>query len=181
MSFETLQEAILTEARERANQVASELRVHTESEKQRITERAKGIEEAIISQAEAEGAKQARRIRQEAELAGRALVLNAKQEELDATKAALVEELTTGDSKKLLRSLLALVPKVPGTIVPGEKSADELRGLVKGDLKLADKPIRGQAGFVFRSKDSELNLTISQLADQLFIRHRATLAKILFS
>ncbi|MEX1112735.1 MAG: hypothetical protein WEC84_04700 [Candidatus Andersenbacteria bacterium] len=181
MSFESLQEAILTEARQRASRVQAEISQRSEAEKQRITDRAMAMEEAIISEAQAEGEKQARRARQEAELSGRALVLNAKQEELDATKAALAEELTASNSKELLARLLSLVPKTAGTIVPGEKSADELRKLVKGDHKLAEKTLKGQAGFVFRSSDSELNLTIEHLVNQLFIKHRAALAKMLFS
>lgn len=181
MSFETLQEAILTEARQRADQVSTQLTERAHAEEQRITARAQDMQEKIVFDAERDGDNQARRIRQEAELSGRALVLNAKQEELDATKARLADKILKEDATALLKGLLALVPDTEGTIVPGEVHASALKKLVKGKLKLSDTSIKGEGGFLFQAKDSELDATVGHLIDRLFVKHRAQIAKILFS
>lgn len=182
MSFEALQEAILAEAKQRADQISTQLAQRISAEEQRITARASALEEKVVTEAEVQADKQARRIRQEAELSGRALVLNAKQEELDQTKAELTKQLLEMNTNTLLSGLLKLVPAhTEGTIVPGQAHADALKKLIKGDLKLSDKSIKGEGGFIFQSKNSELNLTISHLVDRLFVKHRSQIAKILFS
>lgn len=181
MSFESLQKTILDEAAMQAKQVKGEIEDQIESEKERISDLAHTIEDSVAQSAEMEGVMKARQIRQEAELDGRADVLRAKQEELETTKVALREKLLSADSDVLLKALLSLVPKESGTIVAGDVHAEQLRDLMPDGCSFAEKTIQNEGGFIFTSEHTELNVTISHLIDQLFITHRADIARELFS
>ncbi len=182
MSFDTLKEAILKEARAEAEQISSALNTQASEEKQRIADKARMIEEDVIAEAEHEADRRAKLVRQEAELGGRASVLQAKEQALTEAKEAFVKNVLEQDEagiKDLLKKLLATVGYTSGTIVPGEVHLSQLKD-VAGAFDVDSESIPKEGGFIFRGEKVELNLTISHLADQLFQKHRAELAKMLF-
>lgn len=181
MSLEKLQEAILDEARQQAQTVEQQLAEKTAVEKTRVLTRARQLEETVTTRAEKEGKDRSRRMHQEAELEARAAVLRAKQTELDTTKEALKRDLLSANKKEteeLLTKLLSYVPEEKGTITAGKAHIDILKPLannyhvVSGDF---------EGGFIYTASQTELNLTFDYLVDQLFARHRAELANILFN
>lgn len=182
MSFERLQEAILTQARVRADEVSREYNTSIEKEETRIKDRAVLLEEEIINAANAEGAAAARKLHQETELSARSSVLTAKQEELAATREAFIEHVISSADKAMIKSLLNLLPSKDGEIVPGEKHKDLVSSAAKSaGYKVSSETISDDGGFVYRDASTEMNLTVRHLAEAVFSRHRAEIAQILFS
>ncbi len=180
MSYESLKDALLTEAATQADEVAERFNDQLKSEQERIAQRAKGAEEEIIAQAEADGEVEASRLHQEHQLAAKANVLVAKQEELDATQAKVTEEILDWDdaaTDDLLEHLLKLAPD-GAELTAGAKHADALKKA--GAKNITSETISGDGGFIARAADEEVNLTIAHLVAQLFIRHRAVIAAQLF-
>lgn len=180
MSLEALKKTILQEAQEEADAVAARLKEQQSSERQRILQRAQQMEEDIIGRAEREAALVARRRRQETELHARALVLRAKEEELQETQKQLLAKLLEEDPKPLLTALLKLVPEEKGIIHAGEHHAKAMRELVKHH-DIAAKTLPGDGGFTFTGKKAELNVTLSHLVASVFRKHRTAIASTLFS
>lgn len=180
MSYEALQEALLKEAATQADEVSARFKEQLATEKKRITERAKAVEEEIIRQAEANGDTEASRLHQEHQLAAKANVLVAKQEELDATQEQVVQDILGWDdaeTSKLLTHLLSLAPE-GAEITAGANHADALKKA--GAKNVSGDTIKDDGGFIARAADEEVNLTIRHLVAQLFIRHRAAIAAQLF-
>ena len=180
MSFEGLKIEILSQAKEEAKKIAADLQARTKSEESRILARARAAEEEIIREAEQEGVRQSRKLLQETELAGRATILKAKEEELLKTQQLLVDELLNEGVSDTISALLDLLPDGAGEIVPGEVHANEVKKLAKKHT-VSDQAIPGEGGFVFRGSSIEVNFTISHLVAAVFRRHRARIASRLFS
>lgn len=161
MSLAVLREKILSEASETAAKI-SRAHEHAISEaRTRALQELHGVEEGIVSAANAEAANLTRIVHQQANLSGRSLVLTAKQEALTKAKEefiSYVKDLSKEDKKSLHKALLKHVPKSKGEI---ELDADEI-------------------GFVFRGEGVEMNLTLPYLAEQLFWKYRSQLATELF-
>jgi len=185
MSFENLKEAILAEAQGRVAQIEQEYGAKLAREETRIKQRAREQEEQIIRQAEARGEQERSRLHQERQLAAKARVLEAKQDELAKAQAAVTDRILQWEGaqqKELLTSLLALLPKEKGTITPGAQHKEALVKLVHSTkLSLDDTSLEGEGGFIYRTADTEINLTIAHLVERLFVTHRAELARHLFS
>jgi len=180
VSYESLKKALLSEAANQADEAAAEIQERLRSEEQRIAAKAKSAEEEIISQANADGVVAASRLHQEHQLAAKANVLNAKQEELDTTQDAVVNEILSWDESAttaLLKHLLTLVPE-GATITVGENHADALNKI--GAKNVEGTTIKNDGGLIASSEFAEVNLTIRHLVAQLFIRHRAVIAAQLF-
>tara|TARA_Y100000310_G_C20592972_1_gene769032 strand:- start:471 stop:1013 length:543 start_codon:yes stop_codon:yes gene_type:complete len=180
VSYESLKDALLTEAATQADEVAARFNDQLKSEKERIAQRAKGAEEEIIAQAESLGEVEASRLHQEHQLAAKANVLVAKQEELDETQTKVVDEILAWDGAAtgdLLTHLLKLAP-ADAELTAGAKHADALKKA--GAKNVASETISGDGGFIARAANEEVNLTIRHLVAQLFIRHRAAIAAQLF-
>jgi V/A-type H+/Na+-transporting ATPase subunit E len=184
MSFENLREAILEEAKARAAQLQSDAGTRIAAEEDRIKKRAQALEEEITDQAEIRGQQEARRLHQDAGLRARAAVLDAKQQELEHTRRALVETIMNrdkADTTQLLTSLLRLVPDTDGTLVPGSIHRTLLEQLArKNKLTVARESIPGEGGFVFRGEEAEIDLTIGHLVRELFAKHRSDISRVLF-
>lgn len=179
MSLERLQEAILEQAEQDAKTVASQLEKEKASEEARLLARAQEVEQSVLEEAEKEAASRARRKRQQTELAGRAAVLTAKEEELQKTKEELFNKLAGEDAKTLIKHLAKHVPDEKGTIIPGELHKAEVASVLSKHT-IAKKTIPGEGGFVYRGKDSELDLTLGHLTTMLFRKYRTRLASLLF-
>ncbi len=163
MSFTALKKAILTEARQQASVIAHTASAQIDTEKQRTTNELRNMEEAIVAHARKEGQLQTRILHQQAELAGRARILLAKQEELEKTKKEFVRFLLFLDAsaqKDLHKKLEAMLPKTKGTIIAGDTD---------------------EGGFIFKSKNVKINLTYKYLTDNIFWKYRAEIAKELFN
>lgn len=180
MSLEGLREAILAEARQQADKLTSEAENQVSSEEQRILQRAKEIEEAIIREGESEGTQRAQQLHQQTELAGRAHVLQAKEVEIEKTKQVVLDQIYEQEPAPLIAALLKLVPDEGGTITAGEKHAAEVKKQAS-KLNVAATTIPNEGGFVFEGKYTELNVTVSHLVDRIFKKHRAEIASVLFS
>lgn len=183
MSFERLKEAILAEAAARRGAIQEHHQQKLMAERTRIKKAARALEEHIITAAEQEGVAAARRLRQEQQLTAKARVLTAKQAELTATQTAAAQRILDWDAAhttKLLKKLLALLPDEPGTIIPGKTHQEQLKKLVPSKYTVSTKTVPG-GGFIYQAAHSEINLTIEHLVQQLFSRHRAEIAKELFS
>jgi vacuolar-type H+-ATPase subunit E/Vma4 len=182
MSFEQLKEAILAEAEKRVHQIENEAAQARRQEEARITEAGREIEERMITAAHIEGQREASRMQQERQLKAKSAVLEAKQAELAAAQAEAVKkllEMNEQETEQLLRSLLDLLPEDEGELVAGEKHRQALRRLARGRT-VAEETIPDDGGFAFRSPSTEINLTLRHLLAQVFARHRAQLAHILF-
>ena len=182
MSFETLKKAILTEASQQVAAVEDRFAEQIAQKEGRIKERAKSQEEEIIRQAESEGETESRRLHQEHQLAAKANVLEAKQEELNTTRDEAIKQLLAQDAaatKELLESLLKFAP-ADATLIPGSEHADALKQVAK-QATVAEETVANDGGFIARSAKEEVNLTIRHLVQQLFIRHRADIAQKLFT
>jgi len=180
MSYEALKEALLAEAATQADQIAHEYKDKLTAEQARITKRAQALEEEVINQAEAQATTEASRLHQEHQLTAKANVLVAKQEELDATRDTVIAAILAWDearTQELLTALLTLTPK-DAEITAGATHATALKKA--GAKKLTSEEIADEGGFVARGAESEINLTISHLVDQLFARHRSEIAGQLF-
>lgn len=180
MSFANLKQAILQEASREAEGITARLSKKASEEKARILAQAKQIEESAVTVAELEGKRLARRKRQEAELQYRAAVLEAKEEELHALEAACVQNLTEIADAAFYTSLLKHAAIKDVTIHPGAVHVDLVKKAAKGHT-ISDKAIAGEAGFIVRGKDTEINLTLSHLVRMVFKKHRAKIAARLFS
>lgn len=183
MSFQALKQALLAQAQEQAAAIKSELQAQIAEQQQRIAARAQAIEEVIISEATEEGARLAHRIHQDAELEGRARVLQAKQEELDATRQAVVATLLglpDDETLQLLTTLVAHIPPEKGVVIAGEQHAALIKKLLPSHVSLAPETIPNEGGFIYRTDQMEIDMTIKQLVTQLFAKHRSSIAKILF-
>lgn len=184
MSYEKLQEYILEEARSQAHTLGRDLEAKRLQEEMRIRNKARQIEETILQHAEIRGQETARKTHQEAELAGKAAVLAAKQEELNATQHELLQQLVALEEdtqKKLIQRLLKHIPKEKGEIIAGSRHKKLLTGLIQSTHTLSPHTIQDEGGFIFRSKTKEINMTLSHLVSGLFSRFRTDLAKELFS
>lgn len=185
MSFETLQTAILEEARGRAASVMENWRDRTRTEEKRIRQSARELEEEIIRAAEARGSQEAKRLRQERVLEAKAFILRAKQEELEATQQAVTENILSWDEAKtrnLLEGLLMLLTdRTDGTLIPGSYHAELLKKLTdEQGIDCSEDVVNDDGGFIYRTPTSEFNVTIRNLVAQIFARHRAELAGRLF-
>ena len=186
MSFANLQKTILAQAQEQAAQVSAKHTAHLDAEQQRIKLNAAKLEEEIIRAHETSAEQQINRTRQTRQLAAKAAVLTAKQEELDAVSRELIDQLLNLDAQKtkgLLTSLLKLVPQDDqASITVGVVHEDVLRPLAKHrDIKVLATTIPQDGGFIWSAKSSEINLTIHHLVKRMFSRHRAELASQLFN
>ncbi len=160
MSLPALQETILAEARKEADAILARSRAELAKEQERATSELRAMEERIVTEATKNAQRESQVIHQRAELAGRASVLTAKQEEIDATKAeflAMLQNLPEQDKKKLYASLKKLLPDTEG--------------------KTEEHP---EGGFIFRGKGIEVNLSFPYLTDRLFWKYRAEISQALF-
>ncbi|MEO6078072.1 MAG: hypothetical protein ABIP54_04760 [Candidatus Andersenbacteria bacterium] len=183
MSLLALKEAIIAQATADAAAIAQQSSARVSDEQQKTTTALRELEEGIVQQAREEAVRQARIIHQKAELSGRALILNAKQEELETTANAFVAHLLKLDakqSKSLHESLVTTLPKTKGVIIAGEYSKEMLAG-IKMEHELSKEVIKNTGGFIFKGKNVEINSTFSHLAKQVFWDHRAEIAHELFS
>jgi len=185
MSFAELQQAIFDEASTEADQVRARYEAQLAKEETRIKEEAQRVEDTIISAAKTEAEQQARRLHQVAQLDAKAKILMAKQEELEETKRLVVAAVLVWNKEQaesLIESLLKLVPAGAGELQVGEVHEDIVNKLVdeRGDVKVSDRVLPKEGGFIFKGEDMELNVTVDRLVEQLFLKHRAKLAETLF-
>jgi vacuolar-type H+-ATPase subunit E/Vma4 len=183
MSLTALKEAILSQATAQAHAIEKQSSVRVRQEQKKTTTALRDLEEGIVGQAREEGQRKTRTIHQQAELSGRALILNAKQEELEKTAEVFVEHLLNLSAKKskaLHESLIATLPETKGIIVAGEYSKDILTG-IKTVHALSKETIPKEGGFIFKGKNVEINSTFSYLTKQIFADHKADIAHELFS
>lgn len=175
---------MLAEADTRADAIRAGFAARIRQESERIANLAREQEEAIIEAGEQQGQQAARRLHQERQLAAKAAVLQAKQQALQALQADAIKEILAWparETKSLLTALLELLPDTPGLLTPGEHSAETLSPLVaRGPHRLAKEVIPADGGFIYRTRSTEMNLTISHLVEQLCRRRRAELARELF-
>lgn len=186
MSFDTLQSAILGEAKAEASRISEDLEKQRKDHETRIKNLAAMIEEKIITQANKEAEQKERRLQQEAEFIGRSHVLRAKQQELDTTREAFLQELLKlpeEQAEHFITALFTVVPKnLKGEVIAGEHHAALVKKVAKKHgVTVASDTLHGRGGFIVRTSESEINLTTDHLVKQLFARHRAELAKALFS
>ena len=182
MSLSKLQEHILEVAKQEADDVRATLAREYANQEARITAVARKIEETIIDTAQARALQEERRLHQQAELAGRAHVLRAKQDELATTERMTVERLMGLDekhTKEMLTALISLLPKNgKGVIIPGALH-EKLLGSLTKDYKLDTHSLPDQGGFVYRDDSTEINLTITHLVARLFSMHKSEIATAL--
>lgn len=183
MSLAELTEVIFESARAEASTLKDHYSQEATREQSRITALAKAEEERVISAAQKRADAEVRRVWQEAELESRARVLQAKQKELLSLKDAAVAAIHNWNSeasKKFIISLMAMLPKEDGELVAGELHADIISTLAPARAKVSSETIPNEGGFVYRTKTSELNLTVNHLIDRLFQSRRSEIAKLLF-
>ena len=184
MSFEQLQDTILSQAKAKVEQIEQRYAKQRHDEEKRITEQARQAEESIIENAQVRGDRESARVQQERQLAAKSAVLEAKQKELAVAQEKAVERvlaLSSEETEKLLKSLMQYVPKEKGVLVPGEKHREALEEILPENVELSDEGIPEDGGFIYRSQQTEINLTVNNLIELVFERHRADLAKILFT
>lgn len=161
MSLAVFKEKILTQASTDAERLLHDNTNRVKEVRDNATHDIRMLEEDVIAVATKEAHRQARSIHQYAELEGRSLVLEAKQRELQKTKDALLLELASlseQQKQELYTVLLALVPKAHGEVIP-----------------------QSDGGLIYRGESIEINLSLSQLVEQLFRMYRSEIAKELFS
>lgn len=186
MSFAQLREALMAEAEEQAAQIRQRYDEQYAHEEARIKDRVRTREEQLITDAKEAATLEAKRQRQHAQLTARADVLRAKQAELERILQLLHQDILGWNEREttaLLTALLELLPSdhKDGTLVAGSHHADLLRSLVKRHgYHVASDTLPDEGGFLYRGSDTEINLTLSYLVQQLFARHRARIAQILF-
>ena len=101
------------------------------------------------------------------------------QEIYQKTKES-ISNLDSVDFKKFLKHLVSYLPKdKKGHIEAGEKTTKALRGLVDDEIKI-DSSLK-EEGFIFVSRDVEIDLRISQVVFQLQEIANPELIKILFA
>jgi vacuolar-type H+-ATPase subunit E/Vma4 len=185
VSLERLKQEIIGEADQRANDLSGKYKNQLQAEQSRIQQQASLVEESIIQAAQQQGDQEASRLRQTRQLEAKAKVLAAKQAELNYIRVTLINEILHWDTKKtkeLLTSLLKDLPKEQGQIKAGEKHAESLKKmLTNSKIKLNKSSIKDDGGFIFTTKDMEINFTVRELVNQLFERHKAEIARSLFS
>lgn len=183
MSLLALKEAILSQASAEAHAIKEQSSVRVSEEQKKTTAQLRELEEGIVGQARKEGQRQSRMIHQQAELSGRALILNAKQEELEKTSGAFVAHLLALDAhagKELHESLLNTLHQAKGVIVAGEYSK-EILAVCATSHELSKEILKNEGGFIFKGKNVEINCTFSHLSKQIFWDYRASIARELFS
>lgn len=186
MSLEKLQQAIKEEAAAAEKAVVDSWQEKINQATSTITQKAKGLEEELVTTAREEGQRQARQIHQNNQLNAKAQILAAKQDELKNLQEQVVANILAwpeAESKNLLKNLLEKLPKdAAGTITAGSHHQDQLKSLVKGaDLKLNEKTIKDDGGFVWHSSKQEMDLTLKNLVAGIVEQNKAKLATTLFS
>ncbi len=185
MSFAELQQTLTENARRQIDGLKESYRRQMEQEEQRIKDQARAVEESVIDNAQKEAARQASRLHQEAQLKSRAEVLRVKREELDKVIEETKRQLLSGDKNraaKLIKGLMSQLPEEEGgTVTPGDEHAELVqREAVKRGFKMSPQTIPGEGGFLFSSRDFEVNMLVGELVKNTFTRHRTEIAKILF-
>jgi vacuolar-type H+-ATPase subunit E/Vma4 len=185
VSFDKLKQALLDEAKKQADTISDGHRRDLLREEERIKKHAVQIKESIIYNAQEEGIRQAKRLHQEAQLQARANILREKQKELDITIKQATEKILawdSGEAEAIIKDLMSLVPEQEGKIVAGEKHKEiVVKEAKKKNLSVSDEVIKDDGGFVYKGKEIEQNLLISYLVQSLFERHRADIARVLFT
>lgn len=184
MSFEQLQETILSQAKAKVEKIERRYAQQRHDEEKRITQQARQAEESIIEAAQVRGDREAARVQQERQLAAKSAVLEAKQKELAIAQEKAVERVlaqSSEETEELLKSLMQYVPKDKGVLIPGERHRAALEKILPGTVELSEEEIPEDGGFIYRSRQTEINLTVRNLLNLVFERHRADLAKILFT
>lgn len=160
MSLPVLQEKILGEAKAQASAIAKQGDLELAKERELAMGELRELEERIVADAKNRALLASRIIHQKAELSGRASVLEAKQEEIAATRQAFLEmlqNLPDAEKKQLLASLKKLLPDTEGKTENHE-----------------------DGGFVFHGKGIAVDLTFPQLTDRIFWKYRAEISRALF-
>ena len=185
VSFDKLKQALLDEAVKQSDAIGDGYRRDLLREEERIKKHAIQIKEGIISDAQEEGVRQAKRLHQEAQLRARADILREKQKELDTTIKQAIQEILDWDSSKtkvMIRDLMSLVPTQEGEIIAADMHWEiVVKEAKRKSLSVSDEGIKNDGGFVYRGKEIEQNLLISYLVRSLFERHRADIARVLFA
>ena len=184
MSFAALQQALFTEGKKQVAVVRSKYQKQIAQEEERISRQARELEEAIIERANETGKLKARRIHQVAQLKAKADILTTKQDVLLKARDRVTQSVLAWDeakARRLIETLLGLVSEESGTIAAGQVHENLVRQLAeKRGLQVAQETLEGEGGFIFRSKRSELKVTVSHLVELLFKQTRAEMAQILF-
>lgn len=185
MSLEGLKQAIHQEVEQRTKAIEHRYETLMAQEQERLKNKAKQLEGEIIEQAQRQGQAELARAQQAARLAARADVLRVKQAELDRLKQAMVAQILAWPPAELhefLASLLKPLLSQKGEVVAGEKHHRALHALSQQlNFTLSQQTIPAEGGFIYRTAYQEINLTIRQLVNFLFERHRAKMAQELFS
>ena len=167
MSFDKLKQALLDEATKQADVINDGYRRDLLREEERIKKIAVQVKDDILNDAQEEGVRQAKQLHQEAQLQARANILREKQKELEITVKLATEKILaweTSEAEAMIRALMKLVPKQEGKIVAGEKHKEiVVREAKKNNLKVLDKVIKNDGGFVYKGAEIEQNLLISYL------------------
>lgn len=161
MSLSAFKEKILAQANEDAKHIAQKHAALSKEVRNSAAQEIRTIEESIIVSATKEAQRLAKGIHQRAEFDGRSTVLMAKQEELFATKDAIVALLTDMPEKKkkeLQTTLRGLLPKQKGVVKEHE-----------------------DGGLVFQGEGIEINLSLNHLIEQIFTKYRSEIARELFT
>jgi vacuolar-type H+-ATPase subunit E/Vma4 len=184
VSVGDLKNLVLEEARQKANAVQADFAARASREEQRINQVLRQEEERIIGEAKAEAARRYNEKHQTANLAARAEVLEAKQKALDDLRGdflAELRQLSGLELKKFLGALISLAPETPGVIVAGEYHREAVeKEVLKRGHKLAKEVLPKEGGFIYQNSQMEINFTTSYLANQLWVRYRTELARVLF-
>jgi len=185
VSLETLKTAILSEANSQAQAIQAQADATKAKEESRVKQKASALEEAIITAASKTAANQAAKIHQAARLQAKAAVLRAKQTELDITRQQVIERLLTQDEAKstsLIKALLKSLPNQDGAIIAGDKQKELVTHLAQAaGFTVAKETFKNDGGFIHRLKSQETNFTLRHLVNQIFEKHRAAIAQILFA
>lgn len=184
MSFAQLQAALLRQANQEIHRVRAKYQREYAAKEEEITERARDIEESVISAAEQEADQEVKQRHQHVQLSARADVLRVKQAELDRLQTATVQEILAwpeAETRRFLTALLTLITERQGTITAGAAHAALVRELAAArGLTVHERVMPEEGGFVFHGERTELNATVRHLVREVFRQRRAELAGILF-
>ena len=171
MSLDDIKKAILAEAEKEAEKIRVENENKIAAVKKEWQEKIDERKQEIIASAQRKANQKVQQTQFKLQAQAQTEILNQKQRLIDKVyKSALkkLTELSDDEYVELMTKLIDQLPKTDGKLI----SVKDKEGLLKKALKKSDKKydlasevIGGHGGFIFKSKEIEIDSTFASLVN----------------
>ncbi len=169
MALDDIKKAILAEAEKEAEKIRAESENKIAAVKKEWQEKVEQKKQEIIASAQRKANQKVQQTQFKLQAQAQTEILNQKQGIIDKVYKSALKKLTELDDDQYVELMIKLIDSLPETA--GELiSVKEKEGLLKKALKkngkkydLAQEVIGGQGGFIFKSKEIEIDNTFASL------------------